>query len=374
MKPLRICLVSSAYRPYISGVGEHVHHLGKELQKRGHEVHVLTTSYPAATQTETLPATRLGRGLVLPFARGQFTFSFDVDLPGRVKRFFSANSFDLIHCHGIFPPELAYWAAALAKTPVVVTFHTLIPALPKWACATFRSLFPGLQKKVTARIAVSNACRQWAEQFFPGEFRVIYNGVDLERFHPDARQVAPSLDNRSLLFVGRLEKRKGLEVLLRALPEVLKPFPDTRLVVVGFGPLLNHYQRLCRHLGIEKAVQFIGPVPNDQLPGYYTGATVYVAPTLGRESMGIVLIEAMACARPVIASDIPGYNEVITHEHDGLLVQAGEAEALAQTIVRVLSSPELQTKLGQQGLHRARQFAWPNIARQIEEVYKAALS
>lgn len=368
---MRICLVSSAYRPYISGVGEHVHYLGKELQKLGHSVHILTTTYQAIRKTECHAATRLGKGLLIPFAKGQFTLPIAANLVLQTKKFFSSNHFDIVHCHGIFPPEIAYWSARYSSAPVIATFHVVNPMLPKFVYSAFRSLFKKLHYKLRAKIAVSRACQEWAMNFFPGKYWVIPNGVDLTIFHPNVVPAMPVTQNHRLLFVGRLEKRKGLEYLIQALPTVLASYPDTKLVVVGFGPLNNYYQRLAVKLGISDSVQFIGAVPNDELASYYTSATIYIAPTIGREAMGIVLIEAMACGLPVIASDITGYDEVIENGVNGILVPPGNAKLLGEKIIQLLESKSTREKLAEQAVLHSQDFEWSKIAREVEKVYRA---
>ena len=135
-----------------------------------------------------------------------------------------------------------------------------------------------------------------------------------------------------------------------------------RLVVVGPGPLRPRCQRRCRELGIEESVTFEGPVPSDRLPGYYCGSSVYVSPAVGRESMGIVLVEAMACGRAVVASDIPGYNEVIQHDTNGLLVPQRNPVSLSQAVVSVLENKRTRERLELGALARADDFAWTRIA------------
>ncbi|MBM3316211.1 glycosyltransferase family 4 protein, partial [candidate division WOR-3 bacterium] len=187
---VRVCLVSAAYRPYLSGVGEHVHDLALALRDLGHSVHILTSRFPSlepgspGPESSGPPVTRLGRGLVVPALGGHFTLPVGLDLSRRVRDFLHRHDFDVVHCHGIFPPETAYWAALHARCPVVVTFHTLAFRPPRFFRAGFRALFPAVGRRLRARIAVSQACADWARTFFPGECRVIPNGVDSGRFGP----------------------------------------------------------------------------------------------------------------------------------------------------------------------------------------------
>jgi len=367
---MRICLVSSAYRPYISGVGEHVHYLGTHLQKMGHSVHILTSTYQTISEPELLPATRLGKGLVLPFARGEFTLPVGLRLAQQVKNFFQTSKFDIVHCHGIFPPELAYWAARYSASPIIVTFHSVTPYLPEVCTSLFSVFFRNLNNKLCSKIAVSFAVRNWAEKFFPGAYEIIPSGVDLKRFHPAVKPALAVTSVPRLLYVGRLEKRKGLEYLIRALPAVRKEFPGTQLIVVGYGPLKKFFERLAGKLNLKDAVQFIGAVSNSNLAGFYTSSTIYIAPTTGREALGIVLIEAMACGVPVIASDTSGYNEVIKNNENGILVPPANVEKLQEAIISLLSSHQLRKKLIENGLLSSRSYDWVKIATQIEIIYK----
>ncbi|OYD16301.1 hypothetical protein CH330_03215 [candidate division WOR-3 bacterium JGI_Cruoil_03_51_56] len=376
MSHLRICLVSAAFRPYLSGVSEHVHNLGVQFQKCGHRVHILTTHYPhTARKPDSIPVTRIGRALILPANHSRFTLPIGQNMPCSVKRFFGQHRFDLVHCHGLFPPEIAYWAARYATVPTVVTFHTLGVNLPAIVRKGFKIMFSGLQDRIAGRIAVSRAGRDWAKQWFPGEYHIIPNGVDLELFNPRAALPGVLEDNRpSVLFVGRIERRKGLSILLHAMPEIIASVPEVKLVVIGSGPLENKCQDIAISLGIRPRVYFAGRIPKDQLPGYYAGCTVFASPALGGEAMGIVLIEAMAAGKPVVASAIPGYDEVITSNQNGILVPPANPKALAKAIISLLTSDRLREKLSQQSRFSARKFAWPKIARQVESVYKEALN
>jgi len=156
---------------------------------------------------------------------------------------------------------------------------------------------------------------------------------------------------------------------LQALPAVLSSFPDTEVVVVGFGPRKGYYQRLAARLGISSSVQFAGPVANQELARYYNSATLCIAPTIGREAMGIVLIEAMACGLPVIASRITGYDEVIEDGITGILVPPGDEKELGDRIIQLLGSKTLRERIGEQALARARDYDWGRVARAVEQVY-----
>ncbi len=372
---MKICLVTSAYRPYLSGVSEHVHHLALSLHNRGHQVSILTTCFPTFSrhnpETEKIdfPVTRIGRALVLPAHGGHFTLPAGLNLARQVKNYLAEYQPDLVHCHGIFPPEICYWAAVSATVPVVVTFHTVSPRVAAPFQTAFRICFRRLVNRVSRRIAVSQACASWAQGWFPGEIAVIPNGVDTEKFHPSA-WAPKSVETPSILYVSRLDKRKGLPVLLRALPGVKRVIPEIKLLVVGAGPLESACRRLTHKLGLDNAVRFCGFVSPEDLPAWYAGCTVFCAPTLKPEAMGIILLEAMACGKPVVASRIPGYDEVITHGRNGLLFPPGDSEALTEVLLKVLTSSTYRESLSRQALADAQEYSWRAVAARIEQVYR----
>ncbi len=375
-RSLRICLVSAAYRPYPSGVSEHVHHLAEALRDSGQDVSVLTTSFPGLEEYQpSFPVTRFGRAVLIPVNRSFTTVPVGLRLPGQVKRYLSEGGFDVVHCHGVFPPETAYWAVHYSTAPVVVTFHTYRSRNPALAAACFRLLFRGLNRRISARIAVSRAGRSWASKWLPGDYHIIANGVDTSRFSPTATP-DPVFDGQgpTVLYVGRLDERKGLPTLVEAFPAVVAELPGARLVVAGAGPLEDRVRRRCAALGIDKAVTLPGRVAAERLPGFYSGCSVYCSPALGGEAMGIVLIEAMAAGRPVVCSNIAGYDEVVTDGQNGILFPPGDSAALAAALLRVLRSDELSRGLAARALVHAADFAWPRIARQIEQVYHEVMT
>ena len=200
--------------------------------------------------------------------------------------------------------------------------------------------------------------------------RVVPNGLDVAQF----RDAAPaSLDGSPrLLFVGRLEPRKGFGFAVRAFGLLASEFPNGVLVVAGDGPERKAAQELPP--AQSRRVMMLGAVSRDDLPHYHAAADVFLAPNTGGESFGIVLLEAMAAGLPVVASDIPGYREVVRHEVEGLLVRPRDPVALAGAVRRLLREPELAHRLGEAGRLRAERFAWPVVAEEIEGAYRQALA
>jgi len=241
-----------------------------------------------------------------------------------------------------------------------------------WWYLSAKPVLSLLFAKLHGRIAVSPAALESIARYFPGYYELIPNGIDIERFRPDVPPIA-RFERPTVLFVGRFnESRKGLRYLLEALALVRREFPDVLLLVVGPGDP-QRYERQIERAELGENVRFVGPVPEELLPSYYTACDVFCAPATGGESFGIVLLEAMASGRPVVASDIRGFRFVLRHGVEGLLVERKNAEALALALVHLLADPHLRERLGKAGRQRAEQFSWPVIAQRTLAYYERLL-
>jgi len=221
---------------------------------------------------------------------------------------------------------------------------------------------------------VSQPAMEFARGHFPGYYNIIPNGVDLDHFSPDVSPIDEFCDGKAnILFVGRLEKRKGLNYLLEAFKQVKQEIPDSRLIIVGPGTRLRRkYEKQVMRSGLKDVV-FTGFVSYDELPRYYKTADVFCAPATGRESFGIVLLEAMAVGKPIVASNIEGYASVVTHGVDGLLVPPEDKEMLAQTLISLLTDQSLRQEMGAKGRVKALEYSWEHIAQNVLDYYVMVL-
>ena len=375
--PLGVCLVSAAYHPYPSGIGEHVSHLGAALADLGLTVEVLTTSYPGWPDDgeERVPVTRIGRARLIPLNGSYATLPQGRHLPRQVRDYFAARSFDVVHCHGVFWPEISYWAIRHSRALHVVSFLSAGFRATSVGGGLHRRLFARHLGRIHGRIALSRRARLTYAPYVPGPCRIVPSGVDTTRFRPDLEPLPEGARARPcVLFVGRMDRRKGLGVLLEAMPRVRREVPGSRLVVVGDGPGLARAVRRAADLGLGDGVAFAGRVSGRDLPRYYAGARAFCAPSLGGESFGIVLLEAMAAGVPVVASDIPGYDETVDDGRDGLLARPSDAAALAASVTRVLRDHDLAGRLIRAGLRKAEQHAWPRVAAATVRVYTELLA
>lgn len=291
----------------------------------------------------------------------------------RVGRLLDRERLDLLHVHEPLMPFVPWCAVWRARVPIVATFHTHREDGHRFYPISRPVLAP-LMRRVTARIAVSNAARRTVARYFPGHYEVVPNGIDASRFHVAASRPAEMRDERaSVLFVGRLEPRKGVEHLIDALAIVQRQIPDVRLTIVGDGPNRGTLSARARHAGID--ARFVGWIDDDRLAGYYRAADIVCSPAVGGESFGIVLLEAMAAGRPVVATEIDGYVELVGGDANGArLVPPADAAALARELVALLADAPLRARLGVTGARFAARFDWDVVARRLESIYRDVLA
>jgi phosphatidyl-myo-inositol alpha-mannosyltransferase len=230
-----------------------------------------------------------------------------------------------------------------------------------------------LFNRLHGKIAVSTPARDFVARHFPGRYEIIPNGIDHARFATRREPIDRFEDDRlDVLFVGRLEKRKGLEHLLRAWPAVHRAIPNARLLVVGGGRRLEGYRAWVRAHGWSE-VHYIGHVSPDDLVRYYQTSDVFCAPSTGQESFGIVLLEAMAAGRAIVASRIPGYAEVVEDGAEGLLVEPRNSEALVAALIRLLGDAELRRAMGERGRRKAAEYDWSRVAERVLDFYEETI-
>jgi phosphatidylinositol alpha-mannosyltransferase len=370
---VRIGIVSQSYYPRYGGVTEHVHHTALELRRRGHEVTIITSHFRRDNGIPEPGVERIGHNLLIPFNGAFVDLAVGLRLRSQLRGLLRRHDFDLVHTHAPLVPTLPLIAVETAECPQVGTFHTT--SGPSRLLQLTRERLEWRMQRLDARIAVSETARDFVAGYFPGKYHIIPNGVDVERFHPDVEPFERWRDpgRVNLLFVGRLDPRKGVQVLLDAMPEVIERTRGrARLLVIGDSYLRSRFEASVTP-SARPHVHFQGHVPCDELPRWYATGDIFVSPASGHESFGIVLVEAMATARAVVASDIPGYRSVIQPDVDGAMVPPGDVGALARTLAELVEDPGRRARLAQRGRARALEFAWPRVTDQIEAVYRQVL-
>jgi phosphatidylinositol alpha-mannosyltransferase len=370
---LKVGILTQSYYPRYGGVTEHVHYSAIELQRRGHDVTIVTARFREGESKHAIPVERVGYNVMVPFNRSFVDVTVGRDLMGDLKRVFRRHDFDVLHTHCPTAPTLPLLGILAADCAQVGTFHTTHPR------GLLQDVFQGYLRKVVDRldekIAVSHTALESALMYYPADYHIIPNGVDVERFHP----AVPPFDewrdpaHVNLLFVGRLDPRKGLQYLLRAMPEIVeRTGRRARLLVIGNSALRPRFEAMVAP-AIRDSVHFLGHVPSQDLARWYATGDIFVSPAWSHESFGIVLAEGMAAERTVVCSDIPGYRSVATDDVDAALFPPGDVRALARVVSELVDDPERRLRLARAGRQRSLEFAWPRVAARIEEVYHLAL-
>lgn len=371
---MKIALVSPYDFAYPGGVTIHIASLEHEFTRMGHEVKVIGPVSTPITQfgDRFIP---IGRARAIPASGSVARIEVLPTIANRVREVLEQERFDVIHLHEPLLPPLCTWVLRFSKTANVGTFHAY-DSKPsyRWIRPVFTWLYKKWFPRLDVKLAVSQAARDYVNKFFPGHYEIVPNGIDLEHFCPDLPPIDEFVDGKmNILFVGRLEKRKGADYLIKAYHKVKQEIPNCRLLIVGPGTRLrNKYEKSILNNSTND-VHFIGQVDYKDLPRYYRTADVFCSPATGRESFGIVLLEAMATGRPIVASDIPGYRSLVTDGIEGLLVPPKDENSLATALTRVLTDRNLGQKLGEQGAAKVESYSWQRIARQVLGYYDRAI-
>jgi phosphatidylinositol alpha-mannosyltransferase len=361
---MRVALVCPYDWAEPGGVQVHVRELGIRLSGRGHHVIALAPSSKPPSEPWVL---RVGRPIRLPYGQSRAPVSPWPATRWRVRHELTRFGPDVVHVHEPFAPSASLYALT-SGAPLVATFHSGIDRSRAYDAAA-----PALRRaarRIRVRIAVSERAAEVARGRLGGTYRVIPNGVSVERFA--AARPADLGPGPKIAFVGRLHRRKGFPVAVEAFARLARERPDLRLVVAGEGEDAAALDRL--DPTTRSRVVQLGARPNAELPSILAGCDLFVAPNLGGESFGMVLVEAMAAGLPVIASRIPGFDEVVSDGADGLLVEPGDADALAAAVARVLDDPALAARLSAAGRTAAARFDWPLVAALVEGSYRDAVA
>jgi phosphatidyl-myo-inositol alpha-mannosyltransferase len=369
---VRIGIVTQSYYPRFGGVTEHVHATATELVRRGHDVRVITARFDEESDAG-LQVERIGRNVLIPYNRAYVDYTIGWNLTGQLKALFRKHAFDLIHTHCPAAPSLPLLAVAAAECPQVGTFHMTGRNRIQ---EIFRGPLTRRMARLDARIAVSATAEECAGHYFGGTYRIIPNGVDVDRFHPDNDPFEQwqSPDKVNIVFVGRLDPRKGVDLLINAVPQVVERTRGrARFLIVGDSYLRAKLEGSVRS-DMRQHITFIGAVPAADLPRWYATADIFVSPATGNESFGIVLIEAMAAGKPVVCSDIPGYRSAVIPDYNGVLHAPGDVDALADALCGLVEDDDHRTTLSINGRKRALDFAWPRVTDAIEAVYQSLIA
>ena len=375
MESLKIALVSDWYFPKLGGVAVHMHDLALYLRKRGHEVDIITNDRVTGKEAE-LRDNGIGLVKVPGYTFGSVGINMTVFSRNASRLIPYVQDYDVVHGQHAFTPLAlkAVSAGRKAGKATLLTTHSInyenssaIRALARITFPYFR-YYLGNPHRI---IAVSRASKDFIRRFTRVPIEVIQNGVNVDFFDiPLSKEEAKDrlgLGERVILYVGRIEPRKGVSTLINAMRHV-----DGTLLIAGQGSMLPLLKERARLLGISKKVRFLGRVEYSELPLYYRASDVFVLPSLS-EAFGIVLLEAMASGTPVIGTSVGGIPEII--DGCGIIVPPGNAKKLAEAINLILGNQNIEKRFGRLGKRRVEKvYDWNVVVGKIEALYRDVLN
>jgi phosphatidylinositol alpha-mannosyltransferase len=346
------------------GVRSHVADLAQTLIARGHEVSVLAP----IDEHEDVPDWIVDGGspVSVPYNGSVAKLSFGVKATGRVRRWIRDGDFDVLHVHEPLAPSLSLLACWVGRGPIVATWHSSSERSRMLSAGFY--IAQTAMEKVIARIAVSEDARRFLVGHVGGDAVVIPNGVRVSDFVTEER--LPEFDpaRPSMVFLGRMdEPRKGLHVLVGALPEIVAKVPTVQVVIVGPGDIDD--QRESLDPSVRDNVVYLGRVSDADKARAFASADIYIAPHTGGESFGIVLAEAMAASTAVLASDLPAFRNVLADGEAGRLFPTGDCAALAQAAVDLLTDASAREALVTAGRSLVMDFDWDHVVDDVIAVY-----
>ncbi len=379
---MRVALVSPYSYAYPGGVARHVEALAEGLAERGHETRILAPHDPDDRLTRALHrglrptrsappdhVVALGRTVALNANGARSNLALAPQSVARLGRELRRGRYDVVHVHEPNAPLISWFGIELARVPLVGTFHAYSTSRPINLVTANVLGARRLYNRLAVRIAVSEAARWTAEGFYGGRYRIVPNGVDLSAAACPATGARGGRRPLRLLYLGRAEERKGLAVLLRAFEALREEGVAVQLTVAGASA------EEVRPLVFDSdGLHVVGPVTEDAKWRLLREADVLCAPSLGSESFGMVLVEALASSTPVVCSAIAGYRDLVRGGVEGLLVPPGRADRLAEALRGLAGDPERLEAMGNAARARAQRFAWPQVAGEVLAAYEDALA
>ena len=368
---MRVGLVSPYDFASPGGVNDHVRNLARQLRQLGHETRIFAPSSRSDIDFDTARFYRIGTPIAVPANDSVARITLSFHLANRVAGIIQQEHFDVLHFHEPLMPALPMTMLKMSTTANVGTFHAF--ARSNLGYFYGRPFLEPYLEHLHRSVAVSEPARAFVNRYFPTfPMRVIPNGIDMGVYKPGLAPIRHLRDDRvNILFVGRLEKRKGLGDLLRAYRFIQSRVPRTRLIIVGDGPLRGGIESYITRYRVPNVIM-AGYVPETVKPRYYSSGDIFCAPATGAESFGIVLLEALASGLPVVATEVPGYMSVLDPGRDSLTVQPRSWRELGTSLIVLARDGELRRRMGSYAREKAWRYSWPSVASEVVDVYNEA--
>jgi phosphatidylinositol alpha-mannosyltransferase len=369
MRSLKIGIVCPYGWDTPGGVQIHIKELSQWLIAKGHEVSVLAPVTDEGLNIEPWVVSA-GRPISIPYNGAIAKVIFGPLASSRVKQWIANGNFDLLHLHEPAIPSLSLLAGWAGDGPMVATFHAA--ANPQKVANAIGTMLDPLIERITAKIAVSEIARETLKDRFDTEAVVIPNGIDTSKFEGIGVRSEWALPN-TLGFIGRFdEPRKGLAVLLAAIPKIAYKVPNLRILVAGPGNASDFEKLVPPEL--RERITFLGRISEIEKAQFFKSVSLYIAPNTGGESFGIILAEAMAAKTPIVASDLAAFTKLLDNGIAGALFASENSDDLADTIINLLDNQEMREKIAIAGYEKAKSFDWDSVGDQILSVYEMALA
>jgi phosphatidylinositol alpha-mannosyltransferase len=369
MRSLKIGIVCPYGWDTPGGVQIHIKELSQWLIAKGHEVSVLAPVTDEGLNIEPWVVSA-GRPISIPYNGAIAKVIFGPLASSRVKQWIANGNFDLLHLHEPAIPSLSLLAGWAGDGPMVATFHAA--ANPQKVANAIGTMLDPLIERITAKIAVSEIARETLKDRFDTEAVVIPNGIDTSKFEGIGVRSEWALPN-TLGFIGRFdEPRKGLAVLLAAIPKIAYKVPNLRILVAGPGNASDFEKLVPPEL--RERITFLGRISEIEKAQFFKSVSLYIAPNTGGESFGIILAEAMAAKTPIVASDLAAFTKLLDNGSAGALFASENSEDLADMIINLLDNQEMREKIAIAGYEKAKSFDWDSVGDQILSVYEMALA
>jgi D-inositol-3-phosphate glycosyltransferase len=378
----RVCLVTHYFPPHKGGIEQVSFEQSKRLTEMGYQIDVLTSKYEGRNMNPLkgitihhYPSLNVAKRFGVPYPIISFeAYKMFTHLIGKC---------DIVHAHGhvYMASYMAGMVAKKLKKPFIVTQHNTFIDYK-----SFLNIVEQLNDMVIGKsvlrhadriTTVSKETKKYVLRLGADKTKtsVIYNGVDTDLFRPanknQSRKKLGLPNNRKIvLSVRRLVYKNGLDTLIESVPKVAQKHPDVLFVVAGKGPSRKLVEDRIKELGISQNIKLAGFVPDEQLPLYYDAADIFMLPSASGEGLPLVLLEAMACGVPVIATKVGGTPEIVNHMKNGVLVPPIDTEAMAEATSKLLSEEKLRTTIGEEARRNVEnRFTWTENVRQLQEVY-----
>lgn len=370
---LKVGIVTEYYYPLLGGISENVHNTALRLRQKGHTVKIITSNLNGNGYRCGLDSSaeviRIGHSTTI-YSNGSLArLTIGWRLFADLKNIFRREKFDLLHLHSPLVPTLPMFALDFAKCATVGTFHTYFDRSLGYSVLK-GTVQRRLINKLNGQIAVSRSCIDALTRFFRINARIIPNGVDISEFSPDVAPFPHFRDGKkNLLFLGRLDPRNGLHLMIEAFGLIKAKFPEVRLIIVGDGPLKKYYSRLVPD-NLKRDIYLAGSVLAER-NRYYASSDIFCSP-VEKASFGVTLLEAMASGKPIVATDNCGYRELLDGNR-GFLIRPRDPQAFADAVLELLRNRPLSDEMGKLGRAKALHYSWDKIVDEVVEFYEEVI-